>query len=59
VTEGLVLGDFDEAAHRMLQLREMGIQFALDDFGTGYSSMAYLKRLPIRNSRSTRALCGT
>jgi hypothetical protein len=44
VTEGLVLGDFDEAAHRMLQLREMGIQFALDDFGTGYSSMAYLKR---------------
>lgn len=48
VTEGLVLGDFDEAAHRMLQLREMGIQFALDDFGTGYSSMAYLKRLPIQ-----------
>ena len=48
VTEGLVLGDFEEAARKMLQLREMGIQFALDDFGTGYSSMAYLKRLPIQ-----------
>lgn len=48
VTEGLVLGDFEEAARKMRQLHKMGIHFALDDFGTGYSSLAYLKRLPIQ-----------
>ena len=48
VTEGLVLGDFEEAARKMRQLHKLGIHFALDDFGTGYSSMAYLKRLPIQ-----------
>ena len=48
VTEGLVLTDFDEAAQKMKNLRDLGVQFALDDFGTGYSSMAYLTRLPIQ-----------
>ncbi|MDD0814941.1 EAL domain-containing protein [Curvibacter sp. HBC28] len=47
VTEGVVIGDFEDAVDKMRQLAALGIEFSLDDFGTGYSSLAYLKRLPI------------
>jgi diguanylate cyclase (GGDEF)-like protein len=47
VTEGLVIGDFNEVVARMHELNALGIHFSVDDFGTGYSSLAYLKRLPI------------
>ncbi|MDD0837279.1 EAL domain-containing protein [Curvibacter sp. HBC61] len=47
VTEGVVIGDFEDAVAKMRQLAALGIEFSLDDFGTGYSSLAYLKRLPI------------
>ena len=48
ITERVVMHDMAEAMGRMLQLRELGIEFALDDFGTGYSSLAYLKNLPLQ-----------
>jgi EAL domain-containing protein (putative c-di-GMP-specific phosphodiesterase class I) len=47
ITEGVVLGDLDEAIARLQELRGDGHRFLIDDFGTGYSSMAYLKRLPM------------
>jgi diguanylate cyclase (GGDEF)-like protein len=47
ITEGVVLGDLDEAIATMHALREHGLRFFIDDFGTGYSSMAYLKLLPM------------
>ncbi|MDR3390302.1 MAG: EAL domain-containing protein [Sulfuriferula sp.] len=48
VTEGLVIGDIDQAVAKMNQLKSLGIHFSMDDFGTGYSSLSYLKRLPIQ-----------
>lgn len=47
ITESVVLGDLDEAARKLRQLRKLGIRVSLDDFGTGYSSLAYLSHLPL------------
>ncbi|MEI7614225.1 MAG: EAL domain-containing protein [Betaproteobacteria bacterium] len=47
VTEGLVIGDFDDVAEKMITLKTLGLRFSMDDFGTGYSNLSYLKRLPI------------
>ncbi|WP_428771566.1 putative bifunctional diguanylate cyclase/phosphodiesterase [Vibrio sp.] len=47
LTETAVLQDVDDAAHKLEQIRKLGVRIALDDFGTGYSSLAYLRDLPI------------
>lgn len=47
VTEGLMIGDFNDVVAKMDELAALGLHFSVDDFGTGYSSLAYLKRLPI------------
>ena len=48
VTESMVLDDVNDAIHKMVVLRGLGLEFSLDDFGTGYSSLSYLLRLPIQ-----------
>lgn len=47
LTENLLLGNIEEVAAKMQELRGLGMQISIDDFGTGYSSLAYLKRLPL------------
>ena len=47
LTEGILMGDIDTAARKILELKALGISIAIDDFGTGYSSLAHLKRFPI------------
>lgn len=54
VTEGLLIANVDDIAHKMRQLAELGIRFSIDDFGTGYSSLAYIKRLPISEIKIDR-----
>jgi len=46
ITEGVFLGNLEEAIDKMNALKENGFSFSIDDFGTGYSSLTYLKRLP-------------
>jgi len=46
ITEGVFLGNLEEAIDKMNALKENGFNFSIDDFGTGYSSLTYLKRLP-------------
>ena len=46
ITESVLLTD-DVLAHRLGDLRELGVRLAIDDFGTGYSSLSYLTRLPV------------
>ncbi len=46
ITEGVFLGNLEEAIDKMNVLKQNGFSFAIDDFGTGYSSLTYLKRLP-------------
>lgn len=47
ITESSILGDLDESALRMADLRKLGVRIAIDDFGVGYSPLAYLHRLPL------------
>jgi len=46
ITEGVFLGNLEEAIDKMNALKQSGFTFSIDDFGTGYSSLTYLKRLP-------------
>lgn len=55
ITESSILGDLDESARRMAELRLMGVRIAIDDFGVGYSPLAYLHRLPLDTVKVDRS----
>jgi diguanylate cyclase (GGDEF)-like protein len=46
VTEGVLIGDEEQALSILRGLKAQGVRIALDDFGTGYSSLSYLRRFP-------------
>lgn len=46
MTESLILGNVNEVAQKMLELKMLGVRLAIDDFGTGYASLSYLKYFP-------------
>jgi diguanylate cyclase (GGDEF)-like protein len=47
ITEGVLIGDPNEARRILGELRALGVGVHLDDFGTGYSSLNYLHELPL------------
>jgi diguanylate cyclase (GGDEF)-like protein len=47
VTEGMAVGEAEEAARMLQRVRELGVKLAIDDFGTGYSMLGRLQRFPI------------
>lgn len=55
ITETAILGDIDEIAAKLHELRDLGIRISLDDFGTGYSSLSYLSRLPLDQLKIDRS----
>ena len=47
LTESALIGDAGCAAHKMRELKALGLWLAVDDFGTGYSSLARVQELPL------------
>lgn len=48
ITENVLIDSLNDCIHKLLLLKNLGINLSLDDFGTGYSSLTYLRRLPVR-----------
>jgi diguanylate cyclase (GGDEF)-like protein len=47
ITETTLMCNIEETAHRLAQIKQLGVRIAIDDFGTGYSSLAHLQRFPV------------
>ncbi len=47
ITETTLMRNAEETAHRLTQIKQLGVRIAIDDFGTGYSSLAHLQRFPV------------
>ncbi len=47
LTEGMLMGNDDNARKYFEQLRKMGVKISIDDFGTGYSNLGYLSSFPL------------
>ncbi len=47
ITETTLMRNAEETAHRLAQIKQLGVRIAIDDFGTGYSSLAHLQRFPV------------
>ncbi|MEY2590951.1 MAG: hypothetical protein QOJ67_2935 [Acidimicrobiaceae bacterium] len=55
VTEGIAVGESDQAVHVLKRLRALGVQLSIDDFGTGYSMLGRLQDFPIDRLKIDRS----
>jgi EAL domain-containing protein (putative c-di-GMP-specific phosphodiesterase class I) len=55
ITEDIMIEDGVVAAHRLSQLRELGVKVRIDDFGTGYSSLSVLHNFPVDSLKVERS----
>jgi diguanylate cyclase (GGDEF)-like protein/PAS domain S-box-containing protein len=55
ITEGVVMGNADQAIRVLEQLNARGFHLHIDDFGTGYSSLEALHRFPIHALKIDRS----
>ena len=47
VTEGIAVGEAQDAIDLLAAIRNLGVRVAIDDFGTGYSMLSRLQRFPV------------
>ena len=55
VTEGILIGNTEQASRILTELKNVGVGLELDDFGKGYSSLSYLSRYPFDALKIDRA----
>jgi diguanylate cyclase (GGDEF)-like protein len=56
ITETAVMLEPERAAHRLADVRKLGVRVSMDDFGTGYSSLTQLRQLPLDELKIDRLL---
>lgn len=55
ITEGMLMGNTQEAITILNRLANAGFPISIDDFGTGYSSLSYLRKFPIDTLKIDRS----
>ena len=55
IMETIVMGDPDNAARVLSQLKALGVRLGIDDFGTGYSSLSRLQHFRVDTLKIDRA----
>ncbi len=58
LTESVLMGESEEIAACLRDVRNLGFNLAIDDFGTGYSNFAYLRDYPITSLKIDRSFMG-
>ncbi len=56
ITETAVMSEPERAAHRLADVRKLGVRISMDDFGAGYSSLTQLRQLPLDELKIDRLL---
>ena len=56
ITEQALLGDLEQAAATLAELKRTGLAVALDDFGGGFCNFRYLKLLPLDALKLDRSM---
>jgi diguanylate cyclase (GGDEF)-like protein len=56
ITETAVMLEPERAAHRLADVRKLGVRVSMDDFGAGYSSLTQLRQLPLDELKIDRLL---
>ena len=55
ITESMLMENVADAAAKLREMRDLGVEIALDDFGTGYSSLSVLQQLPLSSIKIDRS----
>jgi diguanylate cyclase (GGDEF)-like protein/PAS domain S-box-containing protein len=55
IHENTLAENLDEAKHKILALKKLGVKFCVDNFGTGYASITYLRQLPLDELKIDRS----
>jgi EAL domain-containing protein (putative c-di-GMP-specific phosphodiesterase class I) len=55
ITESMLMENVADAAAKLREMRDLGVEIALDDFGTGYSSLSLLQQLPLSSIKIDRS----
>ena len=55
ITEGVLIGDTQNALQTLTASKALGVTLAMDDFGTGDSSLSYLRKFPFDKLKIDRS----